>query len=120
MGFLPNAVREVWYELGEVPWPLTFAQYHDLASEPGPARALAERLRAELYDIVDFLAEGGAALVLTHGGFPELSVAALGSREAAARLGGPCRCLEGVRLGFDDRSNVRIEGLRVAASRTRL
>jgi hypothetical protein len=97
---------------------------HSIRDRPGEhlsvARTLGDRLRRELEPTRTNLREDEQGLVVTHGGFPELSGALYASVEEADALGGPCRCLEGVWVLFVSDGSVRVQALRLPAERTRL
>lgn len=122
MGWPPGVRSELWFDLGggEIPWPLSFSEARDQLHGRTAARTLGGRLRAELDRIRTGLREGQEALVVTHGGFPELCGALYATPEKTEELGGPCRCLEGVWLAFDPSGVVQCRGLRLPADRTRL
>lgn len=122
MGFPPHRLDPRWYDAGEepLPWPRTFAEYHELARSLPSARAKSAELRGAVESILAELSEGSQALVATHGSFPELASAAWITRGRAVDLGPPCRCMEGVLLEFEARRLRRAEPLRVPPAQTRL
>jgi broad specificity phosphatase PhoE len=79
----------------------------------GPAAKYA-RAQARLWrSIAAQLPDGGAALVITHGGIIEAgTVGCLPGLDYAA-WGGPCGYCEGARLSFDDDRPVAAQVLRV-------
>ena len=120
MGWSPSARLAVWRDGGGVPWPLSFAEYRQ-AMDAVPAVGLqARRIRAEVVRLLGRLADGEAALVATHGGFPELAAASWVSPAEAEGLGPACRCMEGVNLEFTGGDFDSARDLRVPADRTRL
>ncbi len=120
MGFPVNTVRESWHDTRGLEWPLSFGEYHALTSVSSTAREVARTISEEISDLLGRLSEDQQALVVTHGGFPEMAVAATSPREVAERLGPPCRCMEGVLLSFRRDACVQADALRVPAERTRI
>ncbi len=118
MGFAVDEQIEALSEMGHevnaaIAWPASFANIAQAirASEAAGrfARAQARLLRS----IAKSLPEGGAALVISHGGIVE--AAAIGCLPDAdhAAWGPHCDCCEGVRLAFDGEQFAGAEILRV-------
>ncbi|MCI4344749.1 MAG: hypothetical protein L3J87_03895 [Thermoplasmata archaeon] len=80
----------------------------------------AQQLGTSLRRIAADLPEKGRALVVTHGGVPELCAVALRPEDDAGAWGEPCRCLEGVRITFVGEVPEQVVILRVDPRRTRL
>ena len=118
----PVESREIWADLGdaEALWPSPFAEYRRALAGVPAVRRVADRLADEVDGLLQGLDDGDRALVVTHGGFPELIAARLGPNPTFEDLGGPCRCLEGVLLEFGDSPKACVEALRVPPERTRL
>jgi broad specificity phosphatase PhoE len=122
MGFPPDDVDAVWYDLGDgrVPWPLSYREMLDQLAVNPRATEVAARFRTAMLGLLDRLHEGEAALVVAHGGVPEMVAASWCDPAVLDRLGPAGRCMEGVRLGFEGRVCVSAEDLRVPADRTRI
>lgn len=104
-----------------VPWPSPFRNYQRaLDARVESVTAMARQLARRLTDIARHLPAGGRALVVTHGGVPELSTVALRPRDDTDAWGGPCRCLEGSRVTFVAGAPMMAEILRVDPRRTRI
>jgi hypothetical protein len=98
----------------EAPWPLSLAGYAEVVSQGGAAARYAGQLVAVYTKLVDYIAEGRAALVINHGGVAELgAVACLPDADHFA-WGSHFECCEGVRLFFEDGKFVNAEILRVS------
>jgi broad specificity phosphatase PhoE len=113
----------VWSDLGdaEALWPRSFAEYHRAIAGSPAVRRRSDRLAREVDRLLLRLDDGDRALIVTHGGFPEMLVGHWGTLESAARFGGPCRCLEGLELTFEDPGRrPRCDVLRLPAEQTRL
>jgi hypothetical protein len=97
---------------------------HSIRDRPGEhlsvARTLGDRLRRELEPTRTNLREDEQGLVVTHGGFPELSGALYGSVEEAEAPGGSSRCPEKVWVLFASDRSVQVQALRLPAERPRL
>lgn len=98
----------------EAPWPLSLAEYAEAVRRGGAATRYANRL-ADLYSqLADYLADGRAALVVSHGGVVEMgAVACLPDADHAA-WGPHFECCEGLRLAWQDGRFVDAEILRVS------
>jgi len=123
MGFSPEVSHEVWLDpvsTGQVPWPRTFNEYRILIDSDSGVRLRALEVRSELLTILESLGRDRQALVVGHGGLSELAVGTLSPARELATLGGPCRCMEGAYLTFEDGKCVSAKVLRVPSERTRL
>jgi broad specificity phosphatase PhoE len=104
-----------------VPWPSPFMAFRRALDLEEPAVVeKARELSASLRTIARELPAGGRALVVTHGGVTELSTVALRPHDDALTWGEPCRCLEGVRITFDNGVALSAELLRLDPRRTRM
>jgi hypothetical protein len=122
MGFPPQATTPLWSDLGggAIPWPLTFEEYaREVRVNP-----VASRLAGQLAESIALLAagldEGDQALIVTHGGFPELATATRVPPAELVGLGPACRCMEGVLFRFRGADVLGVEPLRLTGGRTRL
>ena len=95
-------------------WPgYTFADFARIARQGGAAAQLAQ-VQASLWrQIASELPEGGAALLVSHGGIIEIGAAGCLPEVDFAAWGAPCGYCEGLRLFFDGQQFVRGEMLRV-------
>jgi broad specificity phosphatase PhoE len=106
MGF---AVDEQLEDLAAMPddaedevgsWDAGFAAWARAVKKGGPAARYGQTLAGLYRRIAESLPEGGAALIVSHGGIVELgAVACLPDADHAA-WGPYCRCCEGVRLEY--------------------
>jgi len=104
-----------------VPWPSPFREYRRLLwSREGAVVGKARQLATALTTVATHLAAGGRALVVTHGGVPELATVALLPDDDAEAWGAPCRCLEGARITFEEGNPASAEILRLDPRRTRI
>jgi hypothetical protein len=122
MGFPPDDVDAVWYDLGDgrVPWPLSYREMLDQLAVNPRAMEVAARFRTAVLRLIDRIGDGEAVLVVAHGGVPELVAASWCAPDVLDRLGPAGRCMEGLRLGFERGACVSAEDLRVPADRTRI
>ncbi|MDE1820583.1 MAG: histidine phosphatase family protein [Euryarchaeota archaeon] len=123
MGVVPTRVEELWSSLGEaddLPWPATFLMCREALARGGGAARLSGRLVASALRLVQEVPEDTSALIITHGGLPELLAAALFPAEDARAWGGALRCMEGIRITFEGGLPVQIGVLRLDPGRTRL
>jgi len=97
----------------ECPWPASFDEYAAASRQNGPTTRYTRRL-ADFYDqLVESLPEGGAALVVNHGGVVELSAIACLPDFDFASLGDYIDYCEGVRLTWEDGKFIDLQVLRV-------
>ena len=97
----------------ECPWPASFDQYAAASRQNGPTARYTRRL-ADFYDqLVESLPEGGAALVVNHGGVVELSAVACLPTADFSTLGDYIDYCEGVRLTWEDGKFIDLQVLRV-------
>ncbi len=122
MGVVVDRTDDLWYDFGQgaIPWPLSFAEAGAQVRRNPAAQELVARLRTSVLQLVERLDDDERALVVTHGGFPELAAAAWSSPGHLDRLGGPCKCCEGILLRFVGPGDVETQVLRVNDPRTRL
>lgn len=118
MGF---AVDEQLDELGtmdegvetEVTWAEGFLAWSNALKRDGAAAAYSRKQAEFLRSVVAALSEGGAALVVSHGGILEAGAVGCLPDADHIRWGRYCSWCEGVRLAFDGGEFVSIEILRV-------
>ena len=84
-------------------WPAPFARVSDAAREGGAAATFARQMARAWQDIVERIPESTQALIVTHGGIPEMGAVAAVSDEPHEDWGDAIGYCEGVRLTFDDR-----------------
>lgn len=126
LGHPPDRIDPLWLDLGdsasaELNWPTTFGATRKAVDRPGSAsRRKAEELWQALARYLADVPDGGALLVVTHGGFSELVVAGSGLGEGASEEDGPARCLEGVRFEIVDGRASSFRILRLPAGKTRI
>jgi broad specificity phosphatase PhoE len=118
MGFAVDEQNELMSSFGEdvmaeAPWPLSFAEYSAIVKRNGAAGKYAHQLAKVYADIMNHVAEGGAALVVNHGGVLELGVAACLSETDFDSWGDAVDYCEGARLFWNDNGFTRGEVLRV-------
>jgi broad specificity phosphatase PhoE len=118
MGYAVDEVAELLFTYGddvdlECPWPASFDEYAAASRQNGPTARYVRRLADFYYKLIESLPEGGAALVVNHGGVVELSaVACLPSADFSA-MGDYLECCEGVRLTWQDGKFIDLQVLRV-------
>ncbi len=118
MGFTVDQQAELIAAYGEsvekeCPWPASFADYAAVYRRGGATFAYAQRLAGFYEQLAESLPEGGAALVINHGGIVEMSaVGCLPSADFSA-LGDYIECCEGVRLTWDGGQFITVQVLRV-------
>jgi hypothetical protein len=122
MGFPPDEVDPLWYDLGDgrVPWPLSFPEMLDQLATNPRALEVAARFRTATRQLLARSRDGDAVLVVAHGGVPELVAAIWCAPAVLERIGPPCRCMEGVYLEFEGEVCLTGSALRVPAHRTRI
>ncbi len=118
MGFAVDATELLIATYGEdveveCPWPASFADYAAAYRRGGATLSYARRLAGFYERLAESLPEGGAALVVNHGGVVELS--AVGCLPAAdfSTLGDYIECCEGIRLAWENGQFTSVEALRV-------
>ena len=119
MGFAVDEQIETLSEMGHemdaaIAWPTSFASIAQAIRTNEAAGKFARAQARLLRSIAKLLPEGGAALVISHGGIVE--AAAIGCLPEADHVAwGPyCDCCEGVRLAFDGEQFIGAEILRVS------
>ena len=119
MGFAPDELNETMSSYGsdverEAPLPLSCAGYAEVVRSGGAAATYASKLVAVYTKLVNFLADGRAALVINHGGVAELGAVACLPDADHVSWGSHFECCEGVRLFWEDDKFVDGEMLRVS------
>ncbi len=117
MGFAVDAELDALAQMGdavdvEIEWPMTFGALAAVMREGGAAAKFGQRLARLLAEIAAGLPEGGAALVISHGGIVEAAAVACLPDADHAAWGAHCGYCEGVRLFFDGERFGRAEILR--------
>jgi hypothetical protein len=118
MGFAVDGEYEELYQMGddveeEVHWPASFGSYAFAVKRNGAAARFAKK-QADLWrKITKALPDGGAALIISHGGIVELGAIGCLPEANHAAWGAHFEYCEGVRLHFDGEKFVDIEILRV-------
>lgn len=98
----------------EAPWPLSLAGYAEILRKGGAAAYYANQL-AEIYaKLIEYLADGRAALVINHGGIAEMGAVACLPDANHLSWGSHFECCEGARLFYEDGKWVDAEMLRVS------
>ncbi len=119
MGFAVDEQKKLMNTYGEdveaeVPWPQTFTGYASAVKKRGAARKYARKLAKYYAGLMESLPEGGAALVVNHGGVLELGVVGCLPDFDYSTWGDPLiGFCEGVRLKWHDGNFVEAELLRV-------
>jgi hypothetical protein len=107
MGFAVDEQLELMSAYGdsvehEVPWPQSFAAYAKAVKREKAAGHYARQLAGFYTELANSLTEGGAALVINHGGIVELGVVASFPGADYESWGGPVHYCEGARLFWQD------------------
>jgi broad specificity phosphatase PhoE len=97
----------------EVPWPASFNEYTAPILRGWAATHYAERLVTFYHQLAESLPEGGAALVITHGGVVEIGAVACFPRADHAAWGAYIECCEGVRMFWESGKFVNVEVIRI-------
>src|SRR5512144_225076 len=119
MGFAVDEQKELMNTYGDVveaeaPWPMSPAEYANVIRR-GKAAARYAGLLADCYQqLIDYLADGRAALVINHGGVVELGAVACLPKADYDAWGPHFECCEGVRLIWEDGKFVSAEILRIS------
>ena len=118
MGFAVDEQNELMSSfsdtvMAEAPWPLSFAEYAAIVRKNGAAATYARELVKVYADLMNYVAEKRAALVVNHGGIVELGVVACLPETDFTSWGGAVNYCEGARLFWDDGKFIRGEVLRV-------
>ena len=120
MGFAVDEQSKIMSTYGsydvdkEVPWPQSFAAYSDAVKGDGAAAKYARKLVKYYQSVLEFIAEGRAALAINHGGVVELGIVACLPDTDFEPWGGPVDYCEGAHLYWDDGKFVKGEVLRVS------
>lgn len=117
MGFAVDEEEEALASYGEdvemvLPWPQPFAAYQAARHHPAVQRA-TRRLSALYTALANYLAEGRAALVISHGGIVELSAVACVPEADYGSFGPFVDCCEGVRLTWEQDAFTGVEVFRI-------
>ncbi len=118
MGFAVDEQVELMSSYGddvelEVPWPQMPERYAEAIRNGGATAQYANQLVDLYHRIANELADGGAALVINHGGIAEMGAVACLLDADHASWGPYFECCEGVRLFWEDGKFVNAEILRV-------
>ena len=118
MGYPVDEIVELLASTGnaveiECPWPASFAEYAAAFHKNGSTARYAQRLADFYGKLVESLPEGGAALVVNHGGVVELSAIACLPIADYAAMGDYIDYCEGVRLTWEDGKFTSVQVLRV-------
>lgn len=97
----------------EIPWPASFYEYTAPVLRNGAPKRYAERLVAWYAHLAESLPDGGAALVITHGGVVEIGAVACFPDADHAAWGSYIECCEGVRILWNDGKFESLKVLRV-------
>lgn len=97
----------------EIPWPASFDEYTAPLLRSGAPKRYAERLVTFYTHLAESLPDGGAALVVTHGGVVEIGAVACFPDANHAAWGSHVEYCEGVRMFWENGKFVKIEVLRV-------
>ena len=119
MGFAVDVQNELMSTYGpvvewEVSWPATPREYAKAVRKDGASARYAYQLRDIYCQLVDDLSDGGAALVINHGGVLELGAVACLPNADHESWGPHFDYCEGVRLFWDAGKFVNGEVLRVS------
>ncbi|MFN8410811.1 MAG: hypothetical protein U0Z26_00330 [Anaerolineales bacterium] len=118
MGFAVDEQNELLNTYGrevekEAPWPLSFGDYVDVVKANGAATKYARKLMKYYTGIMNHIAEGRSALVISHGGVVELGVVGCLPNFDFSSWGGPVEYCEGAKLIWEEKF-IRAEEVRVA------
>jgi broad specificity phosphatase PhoE len=118
MGYAVDEEIELLASMGddvdlECPWPASFSDYSVANRRNGATRRYAQRLADYYIKLAESLPEGGAALVVNHGGVVELSAVACLPEADLTFLDDYIECCEGIRLTWDQGQFTGVEILRV-------
>lgn len=106
---LPDPVDEI------LPFPQPFLAYYDARNQPAVAAHL-QALGGFYTELAESLQDGGAALVVCHGGIVELSAIACVPGADYQTFGLQIECCEGVRVVWDQGNFIDVRVLRLPAS----
>jgi phosphohistidine phosphatase SixA len=117
MGFAVDEQAELISTYGDaideiLPYPQTFSEYHQARQHLAVAKYL-QKLSLFYKELALSLPEGGAALVVNHGGVVEMSAIACLPDADYAAFGPHVECCEGVRLFWGEGRFVRVEPVRI-------
>ncbi len=118
MGYAVDEEIELLSSMGEdvdaeCPWPASFSQYSAANHQHKATNTYVQQLTEFYTKLADSLPEGGAALVVNHGGVVELSAVACLPEAELSSLGDPVQCCEGIRLEWEEGRFTGVEVLRV-------
>lgn len=113
MGYTVANTDGLWTYLGDgIRWPEPVSYYQSAFKATRAGALLGKRLLESVRRIAEGLPEGGRALVITHGGFPELLAAAVRPDDTTLSGEPSVDLLEGVRLDFEHGKVVGVTMLR--------
>jgi len=98
----------------EAPWPRSLAEYGEIIKRGGATARYADQLADIYLQLIDYLADGRAALVVNHGGIAELGAVACLPKADHEAWGPHFECCEGIRLFWDNGKFVDAEVLRIS------
>lgn len=101
-------------------WLSSFPEVKAAFQREHPMRHYASNLLALIRISLAEIPDRGALVIVTHGGVPELGAVSTFPESDPTPLGGPLRCMEGVRIAFEEQSPKGLEVLRVPDEQTRI
>lgn len=118
MGFAVNEQSELLCSYGvevdaELPWPASFAEYSKAVQRRGAVKRYADQLEQYYRGVLERVPDGGAVLVVNHGGVVEIGVTGCMTGWDFLNWGGAVGYCEGVRLTFDNGVFIYAEELRI-------
>jgi len=119
MGFAVDEQIELMSTYGndvgrEAPWPLSLAGYAEVVRGGGAAAKYSNQLVEAYGRLVNYLADGRAALVINHGGIVEMGAVACLPDADHFSWGSHFDYCEGIRLFYEDEKFADAEILRVS------
>lgn len=117
MGFAVDEQSELMSTYGnevdkEAPWPMSFAEYAAAIQRGRAVMKYAKKLAKYYAGLLNSISDGGAALVINHGGVVEISVVGCLPEFDFSSWGGSVEYCEGARLYWEDKF-IRAEELRI-------
>ena len=114
MGYAPHGQLEELNPVGTtIQWDAGFASFASLRKQGGPTVKMFD-VQGQLWQmIINSISEGGAVLVITHGGIVEMGAVACMPHSNHATWGAYVDYCEGVRLTYDGVTFTKIEILRI-------
>ncbi len=119
MGFAVDEQVELMSTYGrdvekESPWPLSFAEYAEIARRGGAAAKYARKLAKYYAGIMNHISESRSALAINHGGVVELGVVGCLPGNDFSSWGGSVEYCEGARLYWDTDRFIKGESIRIS------